>query len=472
MYSRNTHLRIKSRITFLSPAKSAIRPLAVITLVYLVLAISYAVLTPPWETPDEPAHYQYVVQLAERWRPPSDPMIRQRDRFCRDYAYISSNYEWYHPAFGYLPLSVAYKILKAVAPHSLPATLPPFNPFFCSDPFANPNLFHLETSSPIETWRHQWGFLILRIFSSLWGLPVIFAAYRVGQLLGSERLAIVASCWIAFLPQFAFISASVRNDTASNAIGALLFLLIADIMLFPEPTRRKRLIVITGLVLGTGMLTKLTFAYLIPVALLVTIFASPKSNSLIEQTKAALCIIGFSLGVVTLYYLGYSEAQAAFSYTRAQMKITPHSLSVNYWKPFFPMLIDLFFARFGWANILIPGWWIKIAFGIWLSGAFLSIYHAVRLLKYRKNLPEARLTLVFALSLLLALAAVIRYNFSHFQPQGRFLFPALVSWAHLGTWGILKSLPERARRPVSLAIVGYMLLFNLRSLISLSDAYY
>lgn len=455
------------------PGKSSLfpRPLIVLMFAYFILTLAYATLTPPWETPDEPAHYRYVMQLAERWRPPPDPTVRQRDRFCRDYSYITSNYEWYHPALGYLPLAAVYRFLHIAAPHSLPMTIPPFNPLFCSDPFTNPNLFHLETPYPLRIWQHQWGLLILRISSSLWGLVVIFVTYRIGQLLRIEELAIAASSWVAFLPQFVFISASVRNDTLNNAVSALLFLLATNILLFPKSESHKNLIWTTGLVLGAGILTKITVIYLIPVVLLA-IFLSRSNLSQRERIGSAVWVTMLSLMIVALYYLGYPEARAALLYTGMQMKINPSSLSWAYWKPFLPMLLELFFARFGWANILIPKWWTISAFGIWILGMSLSVYHMIRLLKHDRTNPVLHLMFLFSLGSVIAFVGVVRYNFSHFQPQGRFLFPALVGLALLGTWGIMMSLPRQARYPVALAMAGFMLTFNLRALAGLISAYY
>lgn len=447
-----------------------LRPLVVLVLIYFILAVAYAVVTPPWETPDEPAHYQYVVQLAERWRPPPDPMIRQRDRFCRDYTYTSSNYEWYHPALGYFPLAVVYKFLKIVAPHSLPSTLPPFNPLFCSDPFTNPNLFHLGTSCPLEIWQHQWGLLVLRIFSSLWGLVVIFVTYRIGQLLGTEELAIVAGSWVAFLPQFVFISASVRNDTLNNAVSALVFLFVANTLLSPKLESRRRSTLAIGLVLGAGILTKITLTYLIPMALLAVLLSSSSLNRG-ERIGSFVWVIILPIVIVSIYYLSYQEARTALLYTIKQLKINHNSLSLTYWKSFFPMLLDLFFARFGWANVLIPKGWILTAFGIWALGVSFSAYRMTCLFKSDRRNPRLHLMLLLFFGFILAFAGVVRYNFSHFQPQGRFLFPALVSWALLGTWGIVISLPKQAKY-ITILTAGFMLTFNLRAVVALISTYY
>jgi len=440
------------------------RSIVFILMAYLMLAILYAVLVPPWETPDEPAHYRYVVQLAERWRPPADPGIRQRDSFCRDYDFTTSNYEWYHPAFGYLPLAVAYKVLSAMVPYSFPADFPPFNPMFCSDPFTNPNLFRIEAPYLLEIWRDQWGLLILRFLSSIWGLVVIYATYRIGQYMKMEGFEIVAASWVAFLPQFTFINASVRNDTVANAISALL--LLFAIKMQRSSRHRYLLTSIMGLFLGAGILTKLTIAYLIPIAIAVVLFSAQKSWK--ECCWLLLCLLTPLFVLVGWYYLYYPEARAALAYTSTQLKINPRSFSWAYWKPFFPMFVELYFARFGWANVQIPSGWIKVVGGIWVLSFSVSMFYL-----WRKKETLENFTLMLLLwGLFLAFVGVIRYNFSVFQPQGRFLFPAIISWAILGTWGLSKVLPKQAKAPIGFAIAFFLLAFNLRSLSVLVSVYY
>jgi hypothetical protein len=39
-------------------------PLSIILITYLVIGFQYAALTPAWQVPDEPAHYNYVAQLS------------------------------------------------------------------------------------------------------------------------------------------------------------------------------------------------------------------------------------------------------------------------------------------------------------------------------------------------------------------------------------------------------------------------
>ena len=212
-----------------SPASSLNRHagIAIIALTYCILAASYAVLTPPWESPDEPAHYRYVEQLAQRWRPPPDSEIRQQNRFSKDHRYISSNYEWYQPALGYLPGALVYDLIQWLWPSTLPQEIPPLNPRFGE----HSNLFVHQNKEPLKVWSGQEGLLILRVTSSFLGLLPVFAAYRMGRELGGKELGLTAAGWIAFLPQFSFITASLRSDTMANAVGALVCLVSIEILM-------------------------------------------------------------------------------------------------------------------------------------------------------------------------------------------------------------------------------------------------
>ena len=56
--------------------------------VYAVLATMYAVYTPPWQAPDEPAHYNYVRFLSEQARSDKERDYQQKlkdfQRFTKD----------------------------------------------------------------------------------------------------------------------------------------------------------------------------------------------------------------------------------------------------------------------------------------------------------------------------------------------------------------------------------------------------
>lgn len=441
--------------------------------IYLALAFAYAILVPPWESPDEPAHYLYVKQLAERARPPLQPTVRQTQSFCRDYAYISSNYQWYQPAFGYLPAAVLYKMLNLVAPRSLPHTIPPLNPQFCSNPSTYPNLF-THTNRIFDIWGNTWGLLVMRLYLALFGLLIIYVAYKIGYMCDYTEgwLGIVTAGWIAFLPQFTFVNASVRSDTLTNAIAALVLLLCALMQQKTSFVNTNKLALGVGFLLGLGLLSKHTFVYIIPIVLLTAILTNPHSPR--TWFRMVVLVIFPAIILVAAYHLIFVEARIALVYTIAtpsKMRMRPEQFNLEYLtQALHDLLIGFFFGRFGWLNVTIPASWNRIAFGIWSIGLIITLTQAWRQRYNLKALPSIKTVLLFSITILFA---VIGLLLSVFRPGERHLYPTLAGWSFLGFWGWWQILSTRGKKIVTLGTLGFMLAFNLYALFFvLVPAYY
>jgi hypothetical protein len=448
------------------------RTFILICAIYLILASTYAILVPPWESPDEPAHYRYVAQLAERGRPAPDPGVRQRDNFCRDYMFISSNHQWYQPALGYMPAAVIYKILDVIAPASLPRWIPQLNPQFCNNPFAYHNLFMHANARILEIWKDAWGLLVIRMLLSLLGIVIIYTAYHIGSVCDKTNgwLGIAVAGWIAFLPQFTFVNANVRSDTLTNAIAALVFLVA--VLMFTSIGQINKLAPSMGVLLGLGLLSKYTFIYIVPIGLLAVILTNPRAPRMWFK-PLTLMLLPMAL-IVTGYYLIFDEARVALTYTfTTLLQVKPDALRWDYIRGIFqPLFIDIFFARFGWANVTVPATWSRIAFGGWIIGTVLTL---TQMWHQRKHSETTVLTIIILLSagILLAIIGVIRFNLADFQPQGRYLFPVLVPWSLLGFWGWWQVLSARGQMILMTIVIGFMLVFNLYALFfCLVPAYY
>jgi hypothetical protein len=443
-----------------------------ICVIYLALTFAYAILVPPWESPDEPAHYLYVAQLAERGRPPLEPAVRQRDSFCRDYPYISSNYQWYQPALGYLPATILYKTLDIVAPDSLPRWIPQLNPQFCKNPFTYHNLFLHANLGMLDIWKDRWGLLIIRIYSSLLGLAVIYAAYRIGCHLDKNGgwLGIAAAGWVGFLPQFTFINASVRSDTLTNAIAAFVFLLA--VLMQTSKTRTNKLALGMGILLGLGLISKYTFVYIVPIGLLSVILVNPRSPR--AWLKPLTLVMLPAILIVAAYYLTFAEARAALTYTittPSKMRVRPDLFTFEYLKHALDdLLIGFFFARFGWLNVQVPTSCSRIAFGLWGTGAIITLAQLWHQKDTQKTTPSLKIVFLFSMIIMLAIVGLL---LSIYRPGERHLFPTLAAWSCLGFWGWWQVLSARGQKIVTIAAPAFMLTFNLYALFFvLVPAYY
>jgi uncharacterized membrane protein YidH (DUF202 family) len=101
-----------------------------------------------------------------------------------------------------------------------------------------------------------------------------------------------------------------------------------------------------------------------------------------------------------------------------------------------PLLIDLFYARFGWANVAPPAICSRLAFGFWSIGSCITLIQTIRLSQKPELNQQMKIIALLFIGMLLAFIGVVRFNLSIVQPQGRFLFPALLPWVILGLWSL------------------------------------
>ncbi|MDE3076630.1 MAG: DUF2142 domain-containing protein [Chloroflexota bacterium] len=194
--------------------------LAAILVIFVGLALAYARAVPPWQAPDEPAHYNYVKFLAEH---------------------------------GQLPV---------LQPGDYPARLVPLAP----KPTVAPDiaLFRYESHQPplyyavaAVLYRLGAGVFALRALSVFFGALLLVVAYFCVRLIFPRwpAGALAAAAFVGFIPMHLFMAASIENDTlAELVLSSLLLLYLAAVHGKAIPG----LWIATGLLLGAALLTKAT----------------------------------------------------------------------------------------------------------------------------------------------------------------------------------------------------------------------
>ncbi len=216
-------------------------------LVYLTLAALFAVTTPAWQNPDEPAHYNYVAFVATEGRL---PVLQMGDY---DEAYLQRLKDEKFPA----ELSVAPVRYE----------------------FHQPPLYYI-LAAPVY-WLSGGSLLALRLFSALLGAGAIWLLSLCFQTVFAQKPAVVlaATAFVAFLPMHLAILSSLNNDSLAELLiaGGLLVLLrwSADsrrqTARQQSAIRNSQLLWLGGLI-GLGFLTKATAYILLPVALITITF--------------------------------------------------------------------------------------------------------------------------------------------------------------------------------------------------------
>jgi len=402
--------------------------LSAILLAYAVLAILYALLTPAWQVPDEPAHYNYIRQVAEEG---CCPALTAADW---DAAYLATL-----TASGFDPQHLGDLASVQYEDHQ-------------------PPLYYL-LAAPV--YRLSGGSLTaLRLFSAVIGAGVILCVYGVARAAGAGApLRLGAAAFAAFLPQHVAILAGVNNDSLAGLIagaGTLLAVLHATGRL---PVRRGALLL--GGVLGLGFLTKASTFLLGPLAVLA-IFLRWRREEGRRVTGllrvGALCLLpALLLGALwwgrnlALYgwpdFMGLGRHDAVVAgQPRTADWIAAEGLA-GWLAEGARVTFQSFWGQFGWMGVPMPGWVYAALLAFTLLSAAGLILLAIR--ARREGLPPATRDALIVLAALavLGLAQYAYYNLTFVQFQGRYLYPAMSALAlgFAGGWAGWAALAEGGR---------------------------
>ncbi len=401
-------------------------PLLVIVTIYVLVGVLYARQTPAWQAPDEPAHYNYVRQLADGRLP-----IMALGDYDEAYRHeiISSGFD---PRYDIS--TITYEDWQ-------------------------PPLYYL-LQTPI--YRLTGGSLFaMRLVSVLLGAGVVILAYGAAGLLFPRQpwVAWTTAVFVAFLPQHMAIMASVNND----ALAELLIAAILSVLLrwAQSPGAQPARLLAMGTLLGLGFLTKGTVYLMAPVvgAALVWRYGG-QWRAFIRQS---LQLFGPALLLGALWWGRNIAVYGGLDFMGKARHdaVVIGQIRTTEWVALYGLLgtvqrfgqttFNSFWGQFGWMALplLNPPWlypllWLLV--GTAVLGLVLTPFvwsQGKRSLHPRFAPPKGAAAeglvlspcqasswhLQFFLLLLLFLLTVglhVGYNLTFVQHQGRYLFPALI----------------------------------------------
>jgi len=391
---------------------------------YTTIGVLYAVLTPTWQVPDEPAHYNYVRALAESR---GLPVIETGDY---DQAYLE------RLTSGSFPPELSVALLE-YEDHQ-------------------PPLYYLM-ATPIYL-LFGGAVLPLRLLSVLLGAGLLAVAFGTVQTVFPTRpeLALSAAAFVAFIPQHVAMTAGVNNDALAELIvGSTLWAL----MVYVGAGRYRPWAV--GLLLAVGLLTKTTAYVAGGVAVLAVMIRWRRERRPWRWAIGQLAwMFGPALLVSAPWFIRNGLTYGwldPLGWTRhnAVVEGQPRSsewLALYGWGGLVGRMAHTtfksFWGQFGWMELVLP---IHIYQALALLSALLVIGFLWWLFDPRRprptSLQRSRLLLLLASGLFTTLS-FFWYNLTFVQHQGRYLFPALIplgTAAALGLSTIARVLPGRIR---------------------------
>jgi 4-amino-4-deoxy-L-arabinose transferase-like glycosyltransferase len=423
--------------------------LALILLTYLVLGVLFAVYTPRWQAPDEPAHYNYIRYLAENR---SFPVLQMGDyphaymeeikgrRFPPDLSIDPIRYEYHQPPLYYSLAAPVYLLAKG-------------------------------------------NLLALRLLSVVLGAGIVLLAYATGRRIypAWPALALAAAAFVAFLPQHLATVSQAGNDVLAELLFALvLYQLVGWLQDRPvvsdEPSaidRPQSAIpgghavenpqhlrgtlskIVLGCLLGLILITKTTAYIAAPLALGVLGWCWLRERVPARRILADLAWIALPAALIALPW--YARDMAVYGWPDflglqrhgavvvGQLRLGEYLAqfgAVSYLQRLIEFTFKSFWGVFGWQGVFMDS-------RIYLVLAILSALAAgglvLRVARCVFRHPDAsnasqthnaqsairnpQSAILLAATILLTLLVYAGYNLEFVQHQGRYLFTALIPLA-------------------------------------------
>jgi len=439
-------------------ARTARLLLVPILLAYGYISLGYARGTPRWNNPDEPAHVNVIRQIATTGTLPvlveGDWDKATLDRlttawFPNDYEVDGIRYEGHQPPLYYLLAAPVHR---------------------------------LTASQPLNR-----QILALRLFSAAIGAVAVVAAFVVAREAAPDRpvLAVLTAATVAFVPMNTAISAAVNNDCLATSLAAVT---LAALMVGRRRGFSDRWAVGLGVLVGALVITKLT-VYVFAPLILVTLFLASRNPHTSPLT------LGDGTGSPSPAAGGRGDVGGAD--VRAAQRRGPHGRHDGGWGVGATSL--RWPAIAAGVGLLVSGWWLvrnmlvygpldplamvrhdqivvgqprwaaydleafdfffRILFrsfwgmfgwmGVVLDDGFYILYLVLTVLgvagvvlgRWTADNQQLRHKDILGWAALLVFGEVAYYNLTFIQPQGRYLFPALVpiglflssGWWHLAS---------------------------------------
>lgn len=423
-------------------------PIALIVAAFFALGMTYSIITPIFEAPDELQHYARTKRLAEAiGLIQLDPTVSQL-----------ANQERYQQPLYHLVGALATFWDDA---RDMPKLLW-FNPHADIGVAKEDGNVNLLVHTSAESFPYQGtslGVHALRLLSVLMGAGTVLMTYLIALEIFPQRqhLALGAAAINAFIPQFLFISGAVNNDNLVTILSSIALWLLIPLVETPISIRRTILI---GAIIGLATLTKVNSLGLVPLAVLVIAISSYRQRSLklfISRTALLLTIVAVVSGwkfVRNWQLYGDPTVLQMFLNTLAPRHPQPTLRQfMAEWGDYAQSLWGLF----GLGNVPLKAPASRVLDILALLGALGTLIFLVRTWRRRRTGDSAWIKALILLAWLVILfGSLMTWVIRIATSIGRFLFPAISSISILLFLGLSQFAPRRYTKALVCLVGGLM----------------
>ena len=256
---------------------------------FLAVGSFYAILTPPWQTPDEPRHMVYV-ELVRRSGTSLPSQLASGKGISEEQFNITREVHW----------SVASSLQRVDRWPADPQRIIDKGGIPGPNEVLHPPLYYVVASSltaPLAKAPILARLGLLRAFGVMIGGWVVWLAGLAGRMLWPRRRIAEAPMAVAVgIPAFAALAGTVNSDVLANFFGAVL-VVVALAIARPGFAVRRWHLGMLATVLVLGLLSKRSFVPLLPVVVVLVIL---RRRFTLRQVLGAAIAVQLLLGVTVL----------------------------------------------------------------------------------------------------------------------------------------------------------------------------
>ncbi len=422
--------------------------IVVILAAFFALGITYSVITPLFEAPDELQHYARIKRLAEAiGLLDLDPTVSQ----------LAHQERYQQPLYHLLGALATFWDNASDMPRLLW-----FNPHAdigVAKADGNVNLL-IHTSAENFPYRGTaLGVHALRFLSVLMGTGTVLITYLIALEIFPQRqyLALGAAAINAFIPQFLFISGAINNDNLVTILSSIVLWLLIPLVETPISMGRS---VLVGVIIGLATLTKVNALGLLPLAVLVVAISSYRQHSVklfISRTALLLAATALVSGwrfVRNWQLYGDPTALQMFLNTLAPRHPQP---TLRQFMAEWGDYSHSFWGLFGLGNVPLGDTVYRILDILALLGALGILIFLIRAWQERKANDEALIKVLVLLAWpIILFGSLMSWAIRILTSIGRFLFPAISAFSILVFLGLSQLVPQRYTKILTCLIAGLM----------------
>jgi 4-amino-4-deoxy-L-arabinose transferase-like glycosyltransferase len=390
--------------------------LLIILMAFITLSLIYSLTVPLFEGPDEIWHYAFANHLANGGDLPVFD-VNQPATFLRNGA---------HPPLYY---ALVAALIAPIDRSDFPAGYD----FNLASPKITPGGSGTSPNLLIHTAREDFPFRntalaghLARLVSIALGTLTVLGVFCVARrLLRDERLVLLSTAFVAFIPQFVYGAALVNNDAL--AACAATWLLYALLRLMRDD--RWRWTLLSGVLLGITLLAKIGMIAVLPipaVALGLDVLRNTQRGSL-KQRMTYGVVRGAVIYGLALLIAGWWYARNFALYGDPLMWREWQVLTGTGRVP--PTPLDFLHDMLGFFGLFWADFSLRVDRVLWpIFGVIVAAATAGLIRRaIRRQWPALDWSglLVTLAWLGLLIATVVRYSFNIYDIHGRLLYPAL-----------------------------------------------